>query len=110
MFGSLLLSLAITASSTHEPITIVESAPTVVIRLARYDLANSRDVDNLRHRIVSSAKMICEDGYRGLQHQAAIACAKTAIADANAQLNRVLAQNASSAGLGAAIAITVSKQ
>jgi len=109
MLASLLLSLAITASSPHEPITIVESAPTVVIRLARYDLANPHDVDNLRHRIATSAKMICEDGYRGLQHQGAIACAKTAIADANAQLNRVLAQNPSSAGLTAAIAITAPK-
>ena len=109
MLTALLLSLAMSASSHDEPITIVDSEPSIVILLASYDLKNTRDVDRLERRIVDAAKTVCERSYRDIGYLETVACVKSAMANGKAQLGRLLGRNPSAAGLTSAIAVTVPK-
>lgn len=109
MFTPILLSFAIAASAPgQQPITIVSDAPRVVIPLADYDLGRARDVLRLKLRIRAAASEVCEgaEGYRGIEYLVAIQCVKSAVADGNSQLDKVLAQSPSATGLTTAIAIT----
>lgn len=110
MLTALLLSLALTASAQDEPITIVDPTPSIVIPLAAYDLGKPRDVDRLNHRIVTSAKLVCERGYRGIGYRETVACVQSAVADGKAQLGRLLAQNPTSAALTGSIAIATPRE
>jgi UrcA family protein len=110
MLTALLLSLAITASSQDDPILVIDPAPSIVISLAHYDLGKAGDVDRLSHRIVTSAKLVCEHGYRGIGYRETVACVQSAVADGKAQLGRLLAQNPSSAALTGSIAIAVPRE
>ena len=103
MFTIILLSLA---AAGAEPITIIEDSPRIVIPLARYDLRRADDLRHLKQRIVTASKTLCEQGDRGISYLETVACVKTSVADGNAQLGRVLAQNPSAAPLAAAIAVT----
>jgi UrcA family protein len=109
MFTALFLSLAIT-SAADKPITIIDDMPRVVIPLAPYDLGNPRDVDRLNHRIVTAAKMVCEQGYRGVSYLETVACVKTAVADGKGQLGQLLAQTPASTALSGAIAIAAPRK
>lgn len=109
MLTALLLSLAITASS-QDQIIVEDPAPSIAISLAHYDLGKAGDVDRLNHRIVTSAKLVCEHGYRGIGYRETVACVQSAVADGKAQLGRLLAQNPSSAALTGSIAIALPRE
>jgi UrcA family protein len=107
MFTPILMLLASAATPPQaEPITVFDDAPSIVIPLARYDLARSDDVRHLKLRIIGAARLICESGYRGLAYRETIACVKSAVSGGNAQLGRLLAHNPSSAPLATAIAVS----
>ena len=106
MFTALFLSLAMAASSQDDPILVVDPAPSIVISLEPYDLGKPGDVDRLNLRIVTSARLVCEHGYRDLGYRETVACVQSAVADGKAQLGRLLAQNPSSAVLTGTIAIS----
>jgi UrcA family protein len=110
MFTALFLSLAMAASSQDDPILVVDPAPSIVISLAPYDLGKPGDVDQLNHRIVTSAKLVCEHGYRGLGYRETVACVQSAIADGKGQLGRLLSQNPNNAALTGTIAIVTPKK
>ena len=107
MITSLLLTLAMTAGADHaRPITIVEDAPTIVIPLAHYDLANAEDYQRLTHRIWKAAGTVCDVTYVGIRDPETVACRDSAVADADAQLGRLLAHRSSVAALTSVIAVT----
>ena len=106
MFTPVLLSFAIAASpASVDPITINQDAPTIVIPLARYNLGQPSDVRRLKWRIVTAAKLVCDNGQRGVRHREAVACVKSATADANAQLSRMIAENSPASALTSAIGV-----
>jgi UrcA family protein len=106
MLMPILLPIAMSAiGSPPQPITVIDSAPSVAIPLAGYDLTKARDVQRLNLRIHSAARSVCDIGYRGEMYLEMAACVRTAIDDANAQLGRIRMVQ-SSASTAAAIAIT----
>ena len=106
MFMPVLLPIAMSAIGFQpEPITVVENAPTVVIPLARYDLSSPRDRDRLKLRIHSAARSVCDIDYRGEMYLEMVACVRTAIADANAQLG-TFKPGQSTASIAGAISVS----
>jgi len=108
MITPILMTLAMAASTAHPaPITIVEDAPTIVIPLARYDLGNADDFHRLSNRIWKAASTVCDVTYVGIRDPRTVACRDSAVADADAQLGRILAHRSSAAAaLTSAIAVT----
>ena len=95
MISILLLGLAAAAS---EPIVVVdEDQPTIVIPLAKYDLARDEDVRRLKHRISSAAMTVCDRSYRGVSYLETVECVKTARSAANSELDALLSKR--SAGI-----------
>src|SRR5689334_11356617 len=106
MLTPVLLSFAIVAApASVDPITINQDAPTIVIPLAHYNLGQPSDVRRLKWRIVTAAKLVCDNGQRGVRYLEAVACVKSATADANGQLSRMMAANPSASTLTSAIGV-----
>jgi UrcA family protein len=107
MLSFILFSVAAAGNPpSTKPITIIDDSPRIIIPLAAYDLGRAEDVVHVKHRIVTAAKMVCERGIRGIAYLETVACVKSAVADGNAQLGRILAQNPSATGVAAAIAVS----
>jgi UrcA family protein len=106
MFTPMLLSLAIAASPAPQHIIVVDDRPTVTIALADYDLASARDVRKLRGKIRSAADRVCIHGSGLAMYLESVPCLKSAVADADAQLDTVVANRGSSATMGATIAVS----
>ena len=104
MFTPMLLSLAIAASPAPQHIIVVDERPTVTIALADYDLASA--VRKLRGKIRSAADRVCIHGSGPAMYLESVPCLKSAVADADAQLETALASRGSGATMGATIAVS----
>jgi len=104
MFTPLILAL-MTAATTgaRDAIVVVDDEPRIVIPLADYDLGRADGLRLVRQRIVNAATRVCYSGYREAIYPERVACVKSAVAGANAQLGALLTHHSTS--VTAAIAV-----
>lgn len=108
MITPLLIALAIAGSpSEQDEILITNDQPSIIIPLARYDLGRPGDVRRVENKIAHATRSVCDSGRSGIANVEKAECVVGAIANANAQLGVLTAQNPGPATAAAAIAVTV---
>jgi UrcA family protein len=107
MFTPLLLAAAIGAASPSDyQVIVVDDQPTISIPLQRLNLGREEDMRRAKRRVAYGATLVCERAYRGVSYLETVECVKAAMADGDAQLNRIGARESGSASVAAAVAIT----
>ena len=106
MFSILLLGVA--AAVGAQPIIVADYRPTISIGLDRYNLREEQDVRLVQQRIRTAAKNVCVRGYGVAIYEERVACVKSAIADGNTQLDRIVAKGRLGSSLAASAAIVIS--
>jgi UrcA family protein len=106
MFSILLLGVA--AAVGAPPIIVADSRPTISIGLDRYNLREEHDVRLVQQKIRNAANGVCVRGYGVEIYEERVACVKSAIADGNTQLDRIVAKDRPGSSLAATAAISIS--
>jgi len=108
MFASLFLVLAIVASSTPAGATVgFDEGPDIVIPVGNYDFGRPDMRRRIENKIHHAAISVCDRGYHGLSYSETIACVKSAIADGEAQLGKLLAHSSRTAPVTSAVVISL---
>jgi UrcA family protein len=100
MFSILLLGFA--AAIGPQATVTAEAQPTVGINLAGYNLREDQEVRRIQLKIREAAKYVCARGYGAAIYDERVACVKSAIADGDRQLDRIVGR----VGLGPSLATT----
>lgn len=107
MFNLLLISIAAAAGlGSSESVSFVDEQATMRLELAKFDLNSAAEARRLHHKIVWAAGKVCNASIPGALQLELFACEKDTIADAQRQLDRIIAQRKSGNTLVASLAVT----
>lgn len=93
-------------SSTPEPLVVIDERPTFRILLAKYDLSRPEDVRKLKRKIGWAADRVCVRGYGPSFYLESVECVKSTVADANAQLAKLLGKPNTADMVGAMVVVS----
>jgi UrcA family protein len=108
MFSILLLGFA--AAVGAESNTVSDNRPTIGIDVGGYNLRDEHELLRVQGTIHRAAIDVCMRGYGVALYEERVACVKSAIADGNAQLQRILAKRDSSLAAAAAISKAIGQE
>lgn len=107
MLNLILISIATAAGlSGDPPVIFVNEQATLRVKLADYDLSSAAERRRLHRKIVWAAGKVCDATIPGAIQNEAFACAKDTIADAQHQLDIIIAEHRVGTPLTAAIAVS----
>lgn len=107
MFSLFIISVAATAGlGTSDPVSFGDEQASMQLDLAEFDLNNAAATRLLHRKITWAAGKVCNASIPDALQLELFACEKGTIADAQRQLDRIMAQRKSGTPLAASIAIT----